>query len=144
MRTAEAIYMNLESQREVYLQRARECAKLTLPMVMPEKGANYSTEFDTPYQGLGARGVNNLASALLMSLLPPNQPMFRLVVDKMAIRPIAEMDEIKTEIDTTLSEIERAVMQEIETTQVRVGTFEASRAMCCCTCRTKAVCGCST
>jgi hypothetical protein len=79
MRTAEAIYMNLESQREVYLQRARECAKLTLPMVMPEKGANYSTEFDTPYQGLGARGVNNLASALLMSLLPPNQPMFRLV-----------------------------------------------------------------
>ena len=125
MRNAEAIYLNLESQREVYLQRARECAKLTLPMVMPEKGANYSTEYDTPYQGLGARGVNNLASALLMSLLPPNQPMFRLVVDKMAIRPIAQMDEIKTEIDTTLSEIERSVMQEIETTQVRVGTFEA-------------------
>lgn len=125
MKTAQAIYLEMESQREVYLQRARECAKLTLPMLMPEKGANYSTEFETPYQGLGARGVNNLASALLMSLLPPNQPMFRLVIDKMAIRPIADMDEIKTEIDSTLSEIERAVMQEIETTQVRVGTFEA-------------------
>lgn len=125
MQTAQSIYTSLESQRDVYLERARECAKLTLPMLMPEAGSTSSTDFPTPYQGLGARGVNNLASALLMSLLPPNQPMFRLVVDKMAIRPLGEMDEIKTEIDATLSEIERSVMQEIETIQARVGTFEA-------------------
>jgi len=132
MKSAKAIYTEMESQREVYLQRARECAKLTIPMTMPELGSNYATEFDTPWQGLGARGVNNLASALLMSLLPPNQPMFRLVVDEMAIRPIAELDDIKTEIDATLSEIERAVMQEIETSQVRVGTFEALKHLVIC------------
>ena len=125
MKSAQSIYTEMESQREVYLRRARECAKLTIPMTVPELGSNYATEFDTPYQGLGARGVNNLASALLMSLLPPNQPMFRLVVDTMAMRPLGEMEDIKTEIDATLSEIERSVMQEIESTQIRVGTFEA-------------------
>jgi len=125
MKTAESTYTSMESQRDVYLERARECAKLTLPMLMPEAGTTEATDFPTPYQGLGARGVNNLASALLMSLLPPNQPMFRLVVDDMAIKPLGEMADIKTEIDSTLSEIERSVMQEIETTQIRVGTFEA-------------------
>jgi hypothetical protein len=124
-KSAKAMYTEMESQREIYLNRARECAKLTLPMLVPPAGANESTVFDTPWQGLGARGVNNLAATLLMSLLPPNQPMFRLVIDEMATRPISDMAEIKTEIDQTLSAVERAVMQEIETTQIRPGAFEA-------------------
>ena len=84
MKTAQSMYDSLQSERYSYLERGRDVAKLTIPTLLPEEGANYSTKFSTPYQSAGARGVNNLASALLLSLLPPNSPFFRLTIDDMA------------------------------------------------------------
>lgn len=117
--SAVSLYSDLESDRNSYLQRARDCARLTIPMLFPDEGTTSATAFAYPFQGLGARGVNHLASSLLMSLLPPNQPFFRLVLDEEAVRQLQGMDEYKTEIDQTLSSIERAVVQEIETMAIR-------------------------
>ena len=74
-------YAMLETERNTFLERARDAARLTLPMLMPPEGHNYSTIYETPYQSVGSRGVNNLASKLLLTLLPPNSPFFRLMID---------------------------------------------------------------
>ena len=60
-------YNSLSTIRETFLERARECAELTLPFLVPPKGHSEATRYLTPYQGIGARGVNNLASKLLLA-----------------------------------------------------------------------------
>jgi len=124
-KSAANLYSELESDRHSYLLRARDCSRLTLPMLLPDEGTTHSTHFPTPFQGMGARGVNHLAASLLMSLLPPNQPFFRLALDEEAIRALGGVEEYKTEIDQSLSSIERAVMQEIEVKAIRSAVFEA-------------------
>lgn len=123
--TAARLYSELESHRHSYLLRGRDCSRLTVPTLLPDEGSTDATKFPTPFQGMGARGVNHLAASLLMSLLPPNQPFFRLVLDEEAVRALGQAEEYKTEIDQTLSSIERAVMQEIETMAIRSAVFEA-------------------
>ena len=76
-----SMYEQGYSEREAYLNRARECAKVTIPTLLKEQGSNWSSTFKTPFQGIGARGVNHLASKLLLTLLPPNSPFFRLTID---------------------------------------------------------------
>lgn len=123
--TAASLYSRLESDRDSFLRRARDCSSLTIPTLIPPAGTSNATIFPTTFQGLGARGVNHLSASLLMSLLPPNQPFFRLILDEEAIRALGSKSEYKTEIDQTLSSIERSVMQEIETLAMRAGLFEA-------------------
>lgn len=124
-KSAAGLYSELETDRHSYLLRGRDCSRLTLPTLLPDEGTTHSTKFPTPFQGLGARGVNHLAASLLMSLLPPNQPFFRLALDEEAIRALGGVEEYKTEIDQSLSSIERAVMQEIEANAIRSAVFEA-------------------
>ena len=124
--SAQSQYSKLESMRHPYLMRARDCSRVTIPTVIPDEGSTTDKRFPTPYQSVGARGVNNLASALLLSLLPPNSPFFRLVVDDAALRKLQGVDpRIKGEIERAMSERERLVMREIEVQAVRVGVFEA-------------------
>ena len=125
--SAQALYQRLETERYSYLQRARDAAKLTLPSFFVDEGHNHSSELPTPYQSVGARGVNNLASALLLSLLPPNAPFFRLVMDPATVRQIElasdpELEQTKTEI--AMSQIEHTIMSEIETKGYRIQAFE--------------------
>ena len=80
-----------------YLVRGRDCAKLTIPSLLPDEGANSSTQFKTPHQSVGARGVTNLSSALLLSLLPPNQPFMRLVIDEQSLQELAMVPGAKSD-----------------------------------------------
>ena len=43
----ESQYTKMEVDREQYLERAREVAKLTIPHLYPPKGANEATEYPT-------------------------------------------------------------------------------------------------
>ena len=127
---AQSEYTKLCAIRDPYIQRARDASLLTIPTIMPEEGHNASSKLPTPYQSVGARGVSHLASALLLSLLPPNAPFFRLVIDQTALNELeAQRDgaQMKTEIESALSKIERSVMTEIETQALRVHAFEALR-----------------
>ena len=123
--SAQSLYMQLESDRDPFLRRARDCSILTIPTLIPQEGHSHVTIYPTTFQGLGARGVNHLSASLLMSLLPPNQPFFRLVLDEEAVRALGNAVDYRTEIDKTLSSIERAVMQEIEVMAIRPAIFEA-------------------
>lgn len=124
--TGKALYLALETKRYSYLERARDCARLTLPHLYPDEGDQTASKFVTPYQSVGARGVNNLASALLLSLLPPNAPFFRFLIDPKAARNLEQLSpRAKGEAEQSLSEMERMVMKEIEAQNIRVALFEA-------------------
>lgn len=123
--TCASRYEALHSSRETYLERARECAKLTLPSVVPPAGHSYASRLPTPYQGIGARGVNYLAARLLLSLLPPNQPFFRLTLSDFEAQELAKRPDARGEIEVGLSSIERAVMEEVEQSGLRAPLFEA-------------------
>ena len=118
-------YENLSSTRTTYLERAREAAKLTIPSLVPDAGHSSATKLYTPYQGVGARGVNNLASKLLLSLLPPNAPFFAMRLDDFTIQELAQTDGARAKVDEALNKYERAVMTEIENSGMRSPIFEA-------------------
>jgi len=123
--TAEAQYISLESVRRPFLDRARDSSKLTLPYLIPEDGHNSHSRIETPFQGIGARGVNNLASKLLLALLAPNSPFFRLNFDENVLRQEGATDEIITEMEAALQRVEESVMEEVSRQSYRVGIHEA-------------------
>src|SRR5687768_1361704 len=118
-------YAKLETDRLPYLQRARECAELTIPSLLPPQGSTGSTRLPTPYQSLGARGVNNLASKLLLTLLPPNSPFFRYSIDDYMLEKMTGQRGMRGGVEKALNKMERSVMNEIETSAIRSPAFEA-------------------
>ena len=125
-------FEQLKQQRQSFLERAREGAKLTLPFLLPSHDGfprNTEKTLVTPYQGIGARGVNHLASKLLLTLLPPNSPFFRLVVNEADLPQVADAEEAKqkTDVEEGLTLCERIIMADIETSSLRVLAFEALR-----------------
>ena len=123
--SAASLYERLATQRDPYLRRARDCAKLTIPHLLTEESWSGSEKLYTPYQGVGARAVASLSSKLLMALFPPNTPFFRLVIDQYKLDEITGDPEIRTEVETTLNRIEQAVMAEIESQNYRPFIHEA-------------------
>lgn len=123
--TAAAIYANLEMRREPFLRRARQCAELTIPYLIPPEGWDGMQDLYTPFQGLGARGVNNLASKLLLALFPPNTPAFRMKMSPKAEQESKQRSpEAKTKIEEGFAEYERTVTQDLENKGLRNPIFE--------------------
>src|SRR6056300_1472872 len=129
--TAQGLYHSLENQRWSFLDRGRTSSELTLPYVLPPDGHNFATKYYTPYQGIGARGVLNLSSKLLLALLPPNAPFFRLVIDRYELdKAKAELgpegaEQLRTDLEKALADVERSVSQEVEVQNFRNGIFQA-------------------
>lgn len=122
-KSAASRYAELSADRDTFLRRAREAAELTIPMLMPPDGHSGSTNYNTPFQAVGARGVNHLASKLLLALLPPNSPFFRLTIDDFDLNTLGIKK--RGQAETALARIERAAMGEIESNAIRVPVFEA-------------------
>ena len=122
--TAVARYEQLESNRSTFLRRARDASKLTLPALIPESTVGTAAKLKTPFQAVGARGCNSLASKLLIALLPPSTPFFKLSIDSLALLQEGQ-EGLETEIDKGLRVIENALMNEIEVSNDRVAMFEA-------------------
>ena len=105
-KTIEGRYNNYARTRELFLERGRSCSQYTLPTLIPDEGHSATSRLYTTYQGVGARGVNNLASKLLLTLLPPNAPFFRFSINNFALKEIEADENLKTEIDKGLVEVE--------------------------------------
>ena len=128
MATAAQRYRALESDRNYYLERGREAARLTLPYLIPssnEPAKGNKEVFPLPWNGIGARGVLNLASRMLLALLPPTQSFFRFTLNEMEmIRQNISLDQ-KSEFDSALAKMEQEVLRSIESTNDRVAFHEA-------------------
>lgn len=119
-------YDRLVASRDPYLNRARDCALLTLPQVFPKDGSNGTNTFYRPYQSIGARGVNNLANKLLLSLLPPNTPFFKLSADDKTIAELSN-EKDRARVEEKFNEIERAVQTKVETSSYRAPFITAMK-----------------
>ena len=126
MQTIEASYGELESVRRDFLERGRMCSELTIPSLLPKEGHTSSENFYTPYQGFGARAVNNLASKLLLALFPTNGPFFRYSADEADVQEAEEQDkDFRTKLEAGLKKREKVTMAELDRTPFRAPFFMA-------------------
>lgn len=126
---AQGLYAALKPERQTFLDRAIEASKYSLPTLIPPMGHSSGTKYYTPYQSITARGVNNLASKLLLALLPTNTPCFRLDIDPFTLEKLGSLPEQKADVDSKLAKMERSVQRKIETEAIRVDVFEALKHM---------------
>lgn len=122
----EARYEKFATARQPYLDRGRDCAKLTIPSVLPDLGQK-AARLPTAYNGLGARGVKNLTSKLALALFPSNVPFFRLAIDDFQMAQLAQRPDALGEVEKVLSKIERAVMVDISNSTLRIAIESALR-----------------
>ncbi|KQR67876.1 portal protein [Rhizobium sp. Leaf341] len=127
-----ALYSRLESDREDFLYRARENAKLTIPSLMPPEGHSSASALYKPWQSIGSHGVNTLTAKLLMTLLPANSPMFRFSVSDQAVEELAQDKNVRAEVEKKLNEVERSVQDEIEGLSIRAALVEALKHLVVC------------
>jgi hypothetical protein len=127
--TAKALYERLTSDRASYITRAEDCAEYTIPSLFPKDGSNGSTTFDTPYQSIGARGVNNLGSKLMLALFPPNDTFFRLTPGEEAEADLANQPEMREQVEQALAVLENRAVSYAEAHQYRVTLAEAIKVL---------------
>lgn len=123
--TAKSRYAKLEGDRRPYTDRAEKCAKYTIPMAFPKDTDSSSTNYETPYQSIGARGVNNLTSKLMLALFPPNAPFFRLALGDDILNALGDDSATKQQWEEALSKLERKITAYMETHQIRTTASEA-------------------
>lgn len=133
--TAEKTYGALQTRRQAVLDRARELSELTIPSLFPPEGFQDGDKLYTPYQDIGARGVNNIASRLDLTMLPPNRAPFRHEVPSKLqeeTKAAAESGEVAADPDKILSELnlalakrERAVKSRMDSTPLRLVNVQA-------------------
>ena len=121
--TAKEAWGRLSIDHAPVLQRARDCAALTIPALLPPGGSNDATSLPQPYQSVGARGLNNLAAKLLLALFPPGSPFFRLLMT-VDLEEEAEPD-VRNELEKRLQRIETRAMRAFEASVIRPRLGEA-------------------
>jgi hypothetical protein len=102
-------YNALTPARQPYVDRARQMAKLTIPMLFPEEGQTTTAHYPKPYQSIGARGVKNLAAKIVNALFPPNASYWRYELDPDSKRELENQPEVKTKFEASLALIEKEV-----------------------------------
>ena len=130
--TARGRYDRLASDRLMFLERARECSRYTIPYLIPEEGHTSSTRFHTPYAGLPAQAVNNLAAKLLTTLLPPGAPFFKLNLERLAAEQAAQVpapggSNLKSVTEEQLLRTELIASDEVEGMSLRPKAYELFR-----------------
>lgn len=126
---AQGIYEHLIADRQRFLSRARACAEVTIPALSPPDGyRNNGEDLPQPHQSVGAMGVNTLSSKLLMSLIPTNQPFFKLeVTDPDVLEIVRENKDAEAKIEAGLAGFERESMRWMQRRNLRVSTANILR-----------------
>ena len=123
--TARQRYNKLSTDREQFLNVAYECAELTIPtLLMRNDSPPAYSQFQTPWQSVGAKGVVTLASKLMLGLLPPSTSFFKLQLDDSKLG-VEIPPEAKSEMDLSFAKIERMIMESIAASTDRVQIFSA-------------------
>lgn len=128
MTTAKQRWDALEQRRRPFLARGRDAARLTIPSLLPpehHESQQGQQKLPTPYQSVGARGVNNLASKLLLSLMPPNDSFFLLDVDERAAQSLTQVEGAAAKAGNSLLQIQNSVNRHVEVSGMRVSLHEA-------------------
>lgn len=113
---ASQLYKQLTQDQRAYLDRAREASLLTIPQLYPPEGANPDTKYPTPYQSLGAKGVNNLANKIVLSLFPPSTAFFKLGLSPADMMALGKAE---GEVKQAMGILESSIVNEMEVSSLR-------------------------
>lgn len=128
---AKTTYERLSNDRAPYIQRAETNAQYTIPSAFPKGSDNASTDYDTPYQSVGARGLNNMASKMLLSQFPVGDPFFKLTINEYLLKQVGD-EEVVQSASMGLSLVERVAMRYLEGANFRPTAFEAMKQLLVC------------
>ena len=107
-------FANQDGQRQPILERARQCAALTRPWVLPGVGQTAANKMPEVFTSLPGRGIANLEGRLLMSLYPVGTPFFRLLpAAKIRFSPTVDANQVQA-FSTALSLYELLAMAKLE------------------------------
>ena len=131
-RTLASEYESMKQDRQPYLEKAKLAAKYTIPSLIVDNmnKQNAIKQIETPNQSVGADGINNLASKVILTMLPPNQTFFKFSMDDLVIKQQAELagitsSQYQTELTKGLSRIEKMLLDYQEQLADRVCAGEA-------------------
>ena len=114
--SARSTYSKLSGDRQLYLNRARLASQLTIPQLYPFVDETSNVTYPNPYQSLGARGVNNLANKIILSLFPPATAFFKLGLNQIKQK---ESGVSEGDIKKAMFTIEKGIINEMEISQLR-------------------------
>lgn len=114
--SAKALYNKMDNDRQPFLTRAKDASKLTLPQLFPETEDTSTTTYPTPYQSLGARGVNNLANKIILSLFPPATAFFKLGLNPAKSESVGASE---GDVKKAMYVVEKSIIGEMEVSQLR-------------------------
>lgn len=123
---AKAVYERLKNDRVPYETRAESCAAVTIPSLFPKDSDNASTNYTTPWQGVGARGLNNLSAKVMLALFPLQTWMKLKVSEWQAKQLVADPSQLAV-VEQGLGMVERILMSYMEANSYRVTLFELIR-----------------
>lgn len=123
---AKATYDRLKTDRAPYETRAQNCAKVTIASLFPAESDNSSTNYSTPYQAVGARGVNNLAAKVHLALFPL-EPWMKLKISEWQAKQLLGNPDDIAAIEAGLSMVERVMMSYMESNSYRTTLHELIR-----------------
>tara|TARA_Y100001938_G_C8093432_1_gene436594 strand:+ start:2246 stop:3862 length:1617 start_codon:yes stop_codon:yes gene_type:complete len=115
-------FSELDSRRRSKLDRARECAMLTIPSLMPPENWSEEYELAQPFSSVGSRGVTALASRMLSALIPLNDLPFFTFGLKTGVEP---------EVDTSnlLNALSMQVYEKMRSKNIREAFFQALQSL---------------
>lgn len=131
--SAASKYKAWQSERNTYLEEAYRSATLTIPSLVPDmqdvmqRSATSKVVLAKPFQSLGARGVNNLSSKLLLTLFPPTSPFLKYVISAQLTEEAKQTDTDIQEIKNRLAIREHRIQSEVDLRNVRPKGFQIIR-----------------
>ncbi len=125
MQYARTRYDKLTRHRTQFLDVAVQCSKLTLPyLIQNDEGRTSHIKLDTPWQSVGSKCVVTLAAKLMLALLPPQSTFFKFQIDDSKLGEELP-PQVRSELDISLSKLERMVMDSIAASSDRVTIHQA-------------------
>ncbi len=126
--TAKQRYDYLRSTRDDFLSDAIEASRLTLPYLIKQDDDNSSHKNTrTPWQAVGAKGVVTLASKLMLALVPVQSTFFKLQINESEVQTGTIDPTVRSELDLSLSKMERTIMDSIAASDDRVSIHQAMK-----------------
>ena len=130
--TAEDTYKALMFDRDTFVEEAFRSAKVTIPSIRPNTDDIMEVDgtlevLAKPFQSLGARGVNNLASTITLALFPPSIPFLKYDVTSETREELDAEGIDVSEVETVLAQREARFQDEIDASNLRTKTYQIVR-----------------
>lgn len=133
-----AEFKMLDSKRRSILSKCEQYALWTIPSVFTKQDSfTPNQELVGPIDSTGAQAVNNLSNKVVMTLFPPANPFFRLMVSDDDVAALTEQakagDEqaqaILDNLDKSLALAERRAMRELDYSNYRTEATNVAKAL---------------